>query len=84
MKNLVVKHCQEDQFEKVKIIKQYKKYEKNMNINVRSYDFGTENLTVILNYLTNNIDKFVLDAESFKKYNDTVKIFKAEMVSTEC
>ena len=55
-----------------------------MNINVRSYDFGTENLTVILNYLTNNIDKFVLDAESFKKYNDTVKIFKAEMVSTEC
>ena len=37
-----------------------------MNINVRSYDFGTENLTVILNYLTNNIDKFVLDAESFK------------------
>lgn len=82
--NLVVKHCQEDQFEKVKIIKQYKKYEKNMNINVRSYDFGTENLTVILNYLTNNIDKFVLDAESFKKYNDTVKIFKAEMVSTEC
>ena len=61
--NLVVKHCQEDQFEKVKIIKQYKKYEKNM---------------------TNNIDKFVLDAESFRKYNDTVKIFKAEMVSTEC
>ena len=47
-----------------------------MNINVRSYDFGTENLTVILNYLTNNIDKFVLDAESFKKYNDTVKILK--------
>lgn len=82
--NLVVKHCQEDQFEKVKIIKQYKKYEKNMNINVRSYDFGTENLTAILNYLTNNIDKFVFDAESFKKYNDTVKIFKAEMVSTEC
>ena len=55
-----------------------------MNINVRSYDFGTENLTAILNYLTNNIDKFVFDAESFKKYNDTRENFKAEMVSTEC
>ena len=80
--NLVIKHCQEDQFEMVKIIKQYKKYEKNMIGNVKSYDFETENLTAILNYLTNNIDKFVLDPEDFKNYNVLVNKLKAEMVST--
>lgn len=80
--NLVIKHCQEDQFEMVKIIKQYKKYEKNMIGNVKSYDFETENLTAILNYLANNIDKFVLDPEDFKNYNVLVNKLKAEMVST--
>ncbi|RCK56527.1 hypothetical protein Cantr_06006 [Candida viswanathii] len=65
--NLVIKFCKEDQFEMVKIIKKYKMYEKNISANVRQYDFGSDSLLVILNWLTNNLDKFIEDQELFRE-----------------
>ena len=65
--NLVVKFCKEEQFEMVKIIKTYKKYERNITANVRQYDFGSDSLLVILNWLTNNLDKFIKDREQFQE-----------------
>ncbi|EMG45827.1 hypothetical protein SBY92_002236 [Candida maltosa Xu316] len=72
--NLIIKFCEnEDQFEMVKIIKQYKNYERNITSNVKSYDFGSDNLVVIINGLTNNLDQFILDEPKFDDYLKTVK-----------
>ncbi|KAK6882594.1 hypothetical protein K6H10_000735 [Candida tropicalis] len=65
--NLVIRLCKQDQFEMVKIIKTYKAYERNISANVREYDFGSDSLLVILNWLTNNLDKFIKDQDSFKE-----------------
>lgn len=65
--NLVIRLCKQDQFEMVKIIKTYKAYERNISANVREYDFGSDSLLVILNWLTNNLDKFIKDQDLFKE-----------------
>ena len=74
--NLVVRLCKQDQFEMVKIIKTYKAYERNISANVREYDFGSDSLLVILNWLTNNLDKFIKDQDLFKEQVSLSKAYQ--------
>ncbi|EGW35767.1 uncharacterized protein SPAPADRAFT_58966 [Spathaspora passalidarum NRRL Y-27907] len=75
--NLILKYCQQDeqQFELVQITKQYRKIEQNFTNNFNKFDFGTNSLVSIFNWLTNNIGQFSLSDQEFKQWVSNIEKF---------
>ncbi|RLV91942.1 hypothetical protein JA1_003527 [Spathaspora sp. JA1] len=72
--NLILKyHQQQEQFELVQITKQYRRLETNFINNFSKFEFNTNNLIMILNWLTNNIGQFCLGELEFKQWINNIE-----------